>query len=189
MAITRRQFNAAALSAVPVLRLGRRVQAQARINSRISGVRIGAITYSFRSMPDPNDIIKAYVTIGLGEMELMSGDAEKLAGAPSGRGTPLRDWRAAATEATFRPVRQKIESAGIALTLLCYNMNVVATTDTDINAHSPWRRALAWRHLDVHQAGGEAARAVRREAPDARRLHGPLDRSARRGLDGGRSRQ
>ena len=37
-------------------------------------------------MPDAEDIIKAYVKIGLGEMELMSGDAEKLAGAPSAGG-------------------------------------------------------------------------------------------------------
>ena len=59
------------------------------MNSKFKGVQIGAITYSFRSMPNPEDIIKAYVTIGLGEMELMSGDAEKLAGAPipmTGRG-------------------------------------------------------------------------------------------------------
>src|SRR3982750_2895980 len=61
------------------------LSAAAKINSRINGVQIGAITYSFRSMP-PEDIIKAYVDIGLGEMELMSNHAEQLAGAPAGRG-------------------------------------------------------------------------------------------------------
>jgi len=151
MALTRRQFNAAALSTVPLLGLSRRVRAQARINSRIGGVRIGAITYSFRSMPDPNDIIKAYVTIGLGEMELMSGDAEKLAGAPAGgrASTALRDWRAGATETTFAPVRKKIEDAGIALTLLCYNMNVNSTTDAGIEYAFMMARGLGVKMIST----------------------------------------
>ena len=51
-------------------------------DSKINGVQIGAITYSFRTIPNAEDIIKAYVTIGLSEMELMSNHAEQLAGAP-----------------------------------------------------------------------------------------------------------
>jgi sugar phosphate isomerase/epimerase len=89
-------------------------------------------------------------------MELMSNHAEALASAPSGRAagggggrgataTPeqqaaraaaqkaLQDWRAAATEATFKPVRRKIEDAGIRLRLLCYNMNVKTTEDAEID--------------------------------------------------------
>jgi sugar phosphate isomerase/epimerase len=58
------------------------VSALAKINSRINGVLIGAITYSFRSMAAA-DIVKAYVAIGLGEMELMANHAEALAGAPA----------------------------------------------------------------------------------------------------------
>jgi sugar phosphate isomerase/epimerase len=80
---TRRDFGKLALAGLPLS------LAFAEINSKFKGVQIGAITYSFRTMPNPEDIIKAYVTIGLGEMELMSGDAEKLAGAPipmTGRG-------------------------------------------------------------------------------------------------------
>src|SRR6266480_4471289 len=80
---TRRDFGKLALAGLPLS------MAFGKVNSRFKGVQIGAITYSFRSMPNPEDIIKAYVTIGLGEMELMSGDAEKLAGAPipmTGRG-------------------------------------------------------------------------------------------------------
>ena len=143
MRYSRREFNRLALTGVPALwtidRLG---AAAATINSKIKGVQIGAITYSFRTMPDPNDIIKAFVTVGLGEMELMSGDCEKLAGAPAagrGRGgaTPeqqaaaksLNDWRLSATAATFAPVRQKIEAAGIHLGTLCYNMNASIADD------------------------------------------------------------
>ncbi|MEO8076332.1 MAG: sugar phosphate isomerase/epimerase [Acidobacteriota bacterium] len=182
---SRRAFGKIALAGVPAswVLANLPVSAWAKINSKINGVQIGAITYSFRTMPDPNDIIKAYVSMGLGEMELMSGDAEKLAGAPipagrgggAGRGpgapgapptaapggpapgeggqggrrggtppTPeqvaareaaakaLRDWRMAATEATFKPVKQKIADAGIDLRLLTYNLNVRTTQDDEI---------------------------------------------------------
>jgi sugar phosphate isomerase/epimerase len=96
-------------------------------------------------------------------MELMSNHAEQLAGAPAGRGggggrrgalTPeqqaerdaaaktLRDWRMAATEATFKPVRKKIEDAGIDLKLLCYNMNVRTTQDDEIEYAFMMAKAL-----------------------------------------------
>ena len=159
MRYTRRDFGKLALAGIPASAMwrtfGEAPLAAAKINSKINGVRIGAITYSFRSMP-AETIIPAYVKIGLGEMELMSNHAEALAGMPSapagGRGggrrgeapTPeqiaardaaqkaTRDWRASATEATFKPVRKQIEDAGIALRGLCYNMNVQRTTDADI---------------------------------------------------------
>jgi sugar phosphate isomerase/epimerase len=166
---SRRDFGKLALAGLPAAALWRTlgdagVLAASRINSKINGVQIGAITYSFRSMP-ADEIIPAYVKIGLGEMELMSNHAESLAGIPSlpggGRGggrrgepqTPeqvaareaaqkaVRDWRASASEATFKPVRKKIEDAGIELKLLCYNMSdlrtlpdgrVTGTTDEQI---------------------------------------------------------
>ena len=125
-----------------------------RINSTIKGVQVGAITYSFNRLPGgPEAIIDAYVKIGLGEMELMSNHAEALAGAPAparggggrrGAATPEQQaaaqagqqarqaWRDAATEATFTPVRQKIQGVGIDLRVLCYNMNVRSTTDAEI---------------------------------------------------------
>jgi sugar phosphate isomerase/epimerase len=162
---SRRDFGKLALAAVPAASiwgaLDGRLSALEKINSKINGVTIGAITYSFRALP-AEDVLKAYTTIGLGEMELMSNHAEALAGMPSGGGggrrggapmTPeqiaardaaqkaTRDWRAAATEATFKPVRQRIADAGIDLRILCYNMSalrtgadgrVTGTTDEDI---------------------------------------------------------
>jgi sugar phosphate isomerase/epimerase len=167
---SRRDFGRLALTAIPAASLwgafaDSPLSAAAKINSRFNGVQVGAITYSFRSIQDPMDIIRAYTTIGLGEMELMSNHAEALAGMPSGGGggggrrgaappTPeqlaardaaakaVKNWRAAATEATFKPVRKKIEDAGIDLRLLCYNMSdartlpdgrvVPGTTDEEI---------------------------------------------------------
>ena len=55
------------------------------------------------------------VKIGLSEVELMSGDAEAIAGAPAAnsRGsTEMKAWRATATPATFQAVKKKFSAAG-----------------------------------------------------------------------------
>jgi Xylose isomerase-like TIM barrel len=169
MRYSRRDFGKLALAGLPAAAMvkafpGLTLEARDKINAKIGGVTIGSITYSFRAIQDPLEIIKAYQTIGLGEMELMSNHAEALAGipraAPGGGGrrggpppTPeqiaardaaakaIAEWRKSATQATFKPVRQKIEAAGIDLRMLCYNMSdlrtlpdgrVTGTTDDQI---------------------------------------------------------
>jgi len=81
MEFTRRDLGKIALASAP---LSGAFGAK-RIDSKFGGVQIGAITYSFNRIasPDPGDIIKAYVEIGLGEAELMSNHCEALAGAPA----------------------------------------------------------------------------------------------------------
>ena len=81
MEFTRRDLGKIALVALP---LSKAFGAKT-IDSKIDGVQIGAITYSFNSIasPDPQKIIDAYVAIGLGEAELMSNHCEALAGAPA----------------------------------------------------------------------------------------------------------
>src|SRR5260370_11195518 len=85
---SRRDFGRLTLAGLPSSWVLAQVptSAFAKIDSRIKGVQIGAITYSFRSISNAEDIIRAYQTIGLGEMELMSNHAEALAGAPSAPG-------------------------------------------------------------------------------------------------------
>src|SRR3954447_6412043 len=148
--LSRREFGKLALAGIPAAWALNSIPLSAltKINSRIHGVQVGAITYSFRTLP-VEDVLKAYTTIGLGEMELMSNHAEALAGAPgaggagAGRGgqpmTPeqqaerdaavkaLADFRKGATEATFKPVRKRIEDMGVELELLCYNMSELRT--------------------------------------------------------------
>ena len=141
MHYTRRDFGKLALAAAPLAG----AYAAAPIDSKFHGVQIGAITYSFNSIanPDPEAIIRAYVEIGLGETELMSNHCEALAGAPrAGRGggrgaalTPeqqaarqaqqeqIRAWRATANAATWKGVRKKFNDVGIEVAVLCYNMN------------------------------------------------------------------
>jgi sugar phosphate isomerase/epimerase len=82
MQLTRRDIGKVALASLP---LARTLGAANRIDSKFSGVQVGAITYSFNRIasPDPEAIIKAYAEIGLGEAELMSNHCEALAGAPA----------------------------------------------------------------------------------------------------------
>jgi sugar phosphate isomerase/epimerase len=80
---TRRDIGKIALAGIPAIRAMRAFGAT-MIDSKINGVQIGAITYSFnRIANEPEAIIRALVEIGIGDTELMSNHAEALAGAPS----------------------------------------------------------------------------------------------------------
>ena len=136
---SRRHFGKLALSTVSAFgvfgtRPAAGALAAAAIDSRIKGVRVGAITYSFRAISDARAIVKAMAAIGLGEAELMSNHAEALAGAPGGRGgSPELDaWRRSTSPETWKRVRGIFEEAGIRVRLLCYNMNVKSTSDEAI---------------------------------------------------------
>ncbi len=108
MNFTRRDFGRIALAAFPA------AQGLAAINSKINGVQIGAITYSFNTIAnDPPSIIQAYIDIGLGEVELMSNHCEALAGAPAvggfggggrGRGQGQGQVRGQAAPVAHRPL-------------------------------------------------------------------------------------
>ena len=59
------------------------VQTEAKPDSNFGGVQIGAITYSWRSMPGTaDDLLKYTVQCGLSSVELMGEPAEQFAGAP-----------------------------------------------------------------------------------------------------------
>jgi sugar phosphate isomerase/epimerase len=152
MQYTRRDFGRLALTAVPMAQALRAKM----IDSRFGGVQIGAITYSFNRIaePDPEAIIRAFVEIGLGEAELMSNHCEALAGAPQipnfgrpgGGRVPvppeeeaqrqaaqvkLEKWRASASGNTWKAVARKFNDAGVDVALLYYNMQD-SMTDEDI---------------------------------------------------------
>lgn len=140
---SRREFGKMMLAGLPLS------MALAQINSKFGGVQIGAISYSFRSIP-ANEIIPAMVKLGLSEVELMSNHCEALAGAPQVGGqrsggrdqmTPeqqdaqrqqqeaLRKWRMATSSDTFKAVKKKFNDAGIDLQILCFNQRMTASDD------------------------------------------------------------
>jgi sugar phosphate isomerase/epimerase len=141
MTYSRRELGALALAGFPVARA---LAAGKKINSKINGVQIGAITWTFNTLasPDPEAIVRAFQEIGLGEVELMSNHCEALAGAPAvppagRRGAPLSpdqqsarqaaqekltQWRASTNAGTWKAVTKKFNDAGVDVALLCYNM-------------------------------------------------------------------
>ncbi len=96
MSYSRREFGKLALAGLPAAALlGRSgsmfaALAQPKPDSRFNGVQIGAITYSYRQMPDQSAeaTLKYLIDSGLSACELMDGPAENFAGRPPG---PPRD--------------------------------------------------------------------------------------------------
>jgi sugar phosphate isomerase/epimerase len=83
MTFTRRDFGKLAAVALPAASL------LAKPNSTFNGVQIGAITYSFRSLPSSaEEVLKYCLDCGISGVELMSNVAESYAGSPAqaGRG-------------------------------------------------------------------------------------------------------
>lgn len=75
--MNRREFGLAALAATPLL---------GKANSRINGVQIGTITYSFRALSSKAEDLLGYCTdLGISSIELMGDSAEGYAGAPATR--------------------------------------------------------------------------------------------------------
>lgn len=128
MLYSRREAGRVLLAALPALKaLG-----AARMHSKFAGVQIGAITYSFGSMK-LDDVIRAFVDIGLDEMELMSETAEAAAGLPPGGGAAraqeILKWRKSVSMDKFKEIRDKSNRAGIQIAILCFNMNESVTDD------------------------------------------------------------
>jgi sugar phosphate isomerase/epimerase len=175
MDYSRRDFGKLVLAGLPLSAMPLSAMA-AKPDSKINGVQIGSITYSFRSIPNAEEIIKAYVTIGLSEAEVMSQHVEQLAGAPAGgnpfgggrgrgRGemTPeqreeaqkaararqeeMHKWRSSASMDSFKAVRKKFNDAGIDLRLLTFNMNVENTKDDEIDYAFQMAKALGVRGI------------------------------------------
>src|SRR5262252_10697825 len=97
---TRREFGKLALasaagSVCSTSVFNSMMSAADRPNSLINGVQIGTITYSYRSIPDQSAeaTLRYIVDSGISAIELMNGPAESYAGAPSGRGGDLKQWR------------------------------------------------------------------------------------------------
>jgi sugar phosphate isomerase/epimerase len=141
MRYTRRDFGKLALGALPAAALFHRpasARAETAPVSLINGVRVGTITYSYRSMPDQGaEAILRYVRdSGIGAIEFMGGPVEVFAGAPqmprgtAGRDAPptpeqqaaqremaqkLRAWRTSVSMDRFKALRKMFNDAGVTI--------------------------------------------------------------------------
>jgi sugar phosphate isomerase/epimerase len=142
MRYTRREFGKLALAAFPATTSLQPLTALAQASkpsSTVNGVRLGTITYSYRSMPDQSaEAILGYVlATGISEIEFMGGPVEAFAGAPqpargggARRGRPptpdqqaaqrdaadrLRAWRTSVSMDRFKALRKMFNDAGVTI--------------------------------------------------------------------------
>jgi sugar phosphate isomerase/epimerase len=112
MQLTRRDLGKLALASAAL-------PAPAAINSRLSGVQIGAQSYSFRDRP-LEAMISAMVEVGLGECELWQGHVEPRSQSADRR-AELRKWRTTVPLEHFKEIRTKFDQAGISLSAYNYS--------------------------------------------------------------------
>ena len=139
----------------------------AKLNSKIKGVQIGAITYSFRSMPgSAEQIIQYCKEAGISAVELMGDPAEAYAGSPAGlmpevsrenfmkvmeeRNAKAKTWRETASMDKFVELRKLFNDAGI--TIYAYKPDAalgVKSTDGEIDYAMRAAKALGARSVNV----------------------------------------
>jgi sugar phosphate isomerase/epimerase len=156
-------------------------------NSKIAGIQIGTITYSFRSLPtDAESVLKYCVEAGISAIELMGTTAEAFAGAPNASTEPMKpftpgprpelteeqkterakkgkevaDWRASASLAKFEQLRKMYKDAGI--TIYAYKPNAFGVNNTDAEVDYGMRaaKALGATHvtLEIPQEAAQTKR-------------------------------
>lgn len=142
--LSRRQFigktTAAigvAIAATPVFGAPAFIRSLGKPNSKFNGVQIGAITYSFRSLPgDAESILKYCVDCNISAIELMGPTAEAFAGAPhmntnawlpgsarpqlsdeerSARAKEIADWRSKVSMDKFSQLAKMYKNAGVSI--------------------------------------------------------------------------
>ena len=149
-------------------------------NSNFNGVQIGAITYSYRSMPSTaEDILKYAVRCGLSSIELMGDAAENFAGMPRGAGRGRRrgmtdeqrqaqrkaqedqlKWRLSVSMNKYKALRKMYNDAGVNIHIVKFgsigNENM---TDGEINYYFKVAKALGAKGI-TREISEEAARRL-----------------------------
>jgi sugar phosphate isomerase/epimerase len=161
--ISRRKFigttaaATAAISLAPV-NFGFAATARKKPNSNFGGVQIGAITYSWRSMPSTaKDIVKYCVEAGISSIELMGNVAEEYAGIPQGPPRPPRDVQMSAAEKT--QYQNKVDKAKkeqrdwrLSLSMNRYKDLRKMFNDAGINIHIVKFAPASWSDEEIDYA-------------------------------------
>lgn len=148
----------------------------AKPNSKIAGVQLGTITYSFRSLPtDAESVIKYCVESGMSAIELMGTTAEAFAGAPNVSTEPMKpfapgprpelteeqkaerakkakelaDWRTKTSMDKFEQLRKMLKEAGIMVYAFKPNAFGVNNTDAEVDYGMRTAKALGATHVTL----------------------------------------
>jgi len=156
-------------------------RAAGKPNSNFNGVQIGAITYSFRSMPSTaEDILKYLVQCGISSVELMGDPAERFAGlpqAPGGRGRQRQmtaeqkkaqqqrqqeqlKWRLSVSMDKYRALRKLYNDAGVNIHIVKFgSIGNAGMTDAEIDYYFNVAKALGARGI-TRELSEEAAKRL-----------------------------
>ena len=137
-------------------------------NSKFSGVQIGAITYSFRSMPhDIDQLLKFCVDANISAIEMMGDPVETYAGKPKNpvpMGPPpaggqrpklteeqkaqmaeyakkVAEWRTTVSMDKFKDIRKKFKKAGVSI--YAFKPNAFGSNNTDAEVEYGLKAAKA----------------------------------------------
>ena len=98
-------------------------------DSKIAGVQIGVITYSYRSMPQSLEQVLQYIVdSGVSATELMGDAVEIYAGIPSDK-AKIAEWRANAPMDRFAAVKKMFDEAGVQI--YAFKPNALNPNNTD----------------------------------------------------------
>ena len=95
--------------------------AQKEADSKIEGVQIGTITYSYRSMPDQSltGILNYVKMSGISSVELMGTQVEQYAGIPQTKDAEvLKKWRSTVSMKKFKEVGKMFKDHGVGIHIL-----------------------------------------------------------------------
>ena len=129
--------------------------AKPKVNSKINGVQIGVITYSFRSMPSSiDDLLKYCIECDINAVELMGDAAEAYAGAPKRDGSAdyaatLAQWRETTLMDPFIAIRKMFNDQNIDLYAWKPNALNAKNTDGEITYAFNAGKALGCTHVTV----------------------------------------
>jgi sugar phosphate isomerase/epimerase len=187
--VSRRKFlglsaAAAALSVIPVNFIigASKDQNGKKPNSKFGGVQVGAITYSWRSMPgSAEDILQYCLQTGISTIELMGDVAEKYAGLPQGPARPeagaklsdsekasldkamqeakeaQRVWRISAPMTKFEALRKMYNDAGVEIHIAKFSPE--SWTDQEIEYAFKAAKALGAKGV-TNEIGDKAAQKL-----------------------------
>ena len=145
------------VAALCMLQAGCQKQKQ-KPNSKFGGVQVGAITYSYRTMPDKSleAILNYTVQSGINSIELLGDAVERYAGRPNDRDA-VKQWRTSVSMDKFKEIKKMFNKQGVKIDLL--NLGASGWSDEEIDYAFKISKVLGAKGVSM-EISEEAARRM-----------------------------
>jgi sugar phosphate isomerase/epimerase len=152
--LSRRAFIGTTAAAAALAMTPNNLFAGGKPDSNFKGVQIGAITYSFRSMPgSADDLLKYLVTCGISSIELMGGPVEQFAGIPKEN---VREWRASVSMDKFKELRKIYNDAGVNIHIVKFGDIGPKVSEEEIHYYFQAAKALGAKGITTEISNDKA---------------------------------